>query len=171
MPSRVASCPFPLAARGAGETSTYGRLRQRTHCSMYIYGMVLSAGDGRTAPLGQTRWAHLRIGPDAQRVSGVRDACDGGGQVACWRAGVVDDAEKRAWLEGGGGLDGSPFVPPAPRRPRSTGHKGGVGVRVGVERMRQLGQKINGKVQPKRPTDDLARPTNALGYPTGSGGT
>ena len=88
-----------------------------------------------------------------------------------WRAGVVDDAEKRAWLEGGGGLDGSPFVPPAPRRPRSTGHKGGVGVRVDVERMRQLGQKINGKVQPKRPTDDLARPTNALGYPTGSGGT
>jgi hypothetical protein len=86
MPSRVASCPFPLAARGAGETSTYGRLRQRTHCSMYIYGMVLSAGDGRTAPLGQTRGPTCGL---SLMLTGYQAFETLAMEAGKWRAGVL----------------------------------------------------------------------------------
>ena len=86
--------------------------------------------------------------------------------VSAWRAGVVG-AARQAWEAGGG--DPSSFVPPAPRRPRSNGNEGGVGVRVDVERRRQLGTyKKNGKVQPPRSASDLARLTEALGYPPGT---
>ena len=88
-------------------------------------------------------------------------------EVGMWRASVVA-AARRAWEEGGGGADGSSFVPPAPRRPRSTGNEDGVGGRVNIERKRQLGQKLSGKVQPKRSGADLARLTEALGYPPGT---
>ena len=88
-------------------------------------------------------------------------------EVGMWRAGVVG-AERRAW-EGGGDVDGSSFVPPAPRRPRSNGNEGGVGSRVDAERKRQLGPyKVKGTVQPKRSGADLARLTEALEYPPGS---
>ena len=69
-----------------------------------------------------------------------------------WRAGEVAAAvqagEKR----------------PAPRRPRSNDNEGGVGGRVETERMRQLGQKISGKVQPKRSPEDVDRLGVALGF-------
>ena len=86
-------------------------------------------------------------------------------EVGMWRAGVVG-AARQAWEAGNG--DPSSFVPPAPRRPRSNDNEGGVGNRVDNERKRQLGQKINGKVMPLRSASDLARLTEALGYPPGT---
>jgi len=73
-------------------------------------------------------------------------------EVEMWRAGVVAAAVQAGKER------------PAPRRPSKRDNEGGVGRRVETERMRQLGQKLNGEVQPKRSPEDVDRLGVAMGF-------